>query len=108
MIRPPPRSTPFPYTPLSRSWLAPPRGGLDPAMAMNYGSYFETVQAARVGVFWPSLRDLPRPLGDLTLNWLPAPFFYYAVGAAALRVGASGVRHLLPRTASTWQLVAYP
>src|SRR5207247_1387475 len=47
-------------------WLARHRGGLDPAMAMNYGSYFETVQAAGVGVFWPSLRDLPRPLGDLT------------------------------------------
>src|SRR2546430_12929632 len=73
MIRPPPRSTPFPYTPLSRSWLARHRGGLDPAMAMNYGSYFETVQAAGVGVFWPSLSDLPRPLGNLTLNWLPAP-----------------------------------
>ncbi|OLE48425.1 MAG: hypothetical protein AUG01_07840 [Candidatus Rokubacteria bacterium 13_1_20CM_2_69_58] len=88
-------------------WLARHRGGLDPAMAMNYGSYFETVQAAGVGVFWPSLRDLPRPLGDLALNWLPAPFFYYAFGAAALGVGAYGVGHLLRRTAIAWMLVPY-
>src|SRR3989475_7249520 len=88
-------------------WLARHRGGLDPAMAMNYGSYFETVRAAGVGVFWPSLRDLPRPLGDLTLNWLPAPFFYYAFGAAALGVGAYGVGHLLRRTAIAWMLVPY-
>ena len=73
----------------------------------NYGSYFETVQAAGVGVFWPSLRDLPRPLGNLTLNWLPASFLYYAFGAAALGVGAYGIGHLLGRTAIAWMLVPY-
>src|SRR3989442_7545901 len=76
-------------------------------MAMNYGSYFETVRAAGVGVFWPSLRDLPRPLGNLTLNWLPAPFFYYAFGAAALGVGTYGLGYLLRRTAIAWILVPY-
>jgi len=88
-------------------WLARHRGGLDPAMVMNYGSYFETVQAAGVGVFWPSLRDLPRPLGNLTLNWLPAPFFYYAFGVAALGVGAYGIGYLLRRTAIAWILLPY-
>src|SRR5207245_5900341 len=83
------------------------RGEFPPAMAMNYGSYFETVRAAGLGVFWPSLRDLPRPLGNLTLNWLPAPFFFYAFGAAALGVGAYGIAYLLRRTAIAWMLVPY-
>ena len=88
-------------------WLGRHHGGIDPAMAMNYGSYFETVRAAGLGVFWPSLRDLPRPLGNLTLNWLPAPFFFYAFGAAALGVGAYGIAYLLRRTAIAWMLVLY-
>jgi len=88
-------------------WLGRHHGGIDPAMAMNYGSYVETVRAAGVGVFWPSLRDLPRPLGNLTLNWLPAPFFYYAFGAAALGVGTYGLGYLLRRTAIAWILVPY-
>src|SRR3989442_2757138 len=88
-------------------WLGRHHGGIDPAMAMNYGSYVETVRAAGVGVFWPSLRDLPRPLGNLTLNWLPAAFFYDAFGAAALGVGTYRLGYLLRRTAIAWILVPY-
>src|SRR5437764_556599 len=56
-------------------WVARHRGGIDPGMATNYGSYFEVLKGAGLGVFWPSLRELPRPLGGLTLPWfatLPA------------------------------------
>jgi hypothetical protein len=88
-------------------WLGRHHGGIDPAMAMNYGSYFETVRAAGLGVFWPSLRDLPRPLGNLTLHWLPAPVFDYGFGAAALVVGVYGIAHLLPRSAIAWVLIPY-
>src|SRR3989454_2162100 len=47
-------------------WVVRHRGGIDPGMATNYGSYFEVLQGAGLGVFWASLRELPRPLGDLT------------------------------------------
>jgi hypothetical protein len=88
-------------------WVVRHQGGIDPAMAMNYGSYLETVRAAGVGVFWPSLRDLPRPLGDLTLHWLPAPVLTYGFGAPALVVGVYGIAHLLSRTAIAWVLIPY-
>src|SRR5947199_10839703 len=66
-------------------WLVRHRGGIDPDMAASYGSYFEPLKQAGLRAFWPSLRDLPRPLGDLTLSWLPGPpGLHYLLGGAAL------------------------
>ncbi len=88
-------------------WLLRQRRGIDPALAMNYGTYFDTVKQAGLGVFWPATRDLLRPLGDLTLGWVPLPGLYYLFGAAGLAVGIYGLIGLLHRSAIGWTLVCY-
>ncbi len=88
-------------------WVLRHRGGIDPDMATNYGSYFETIRGTGLGAFWPSLRELPRPLGDLTLRWLPAPVLYYAFGAAALCMLLYGLGLMLRRSSIGFTLVCY-
>jgi len=88
-------------------WLLRHRDGIDPALAMNYGSYFETVRQAGLGVFWPASRALLRPLGDLTLGLVAWPPIYYLCAAAAALVGGYGVYLLLRRSSIGWTLVFY-
>ena len=56
-------------------WLVRHAGGIDPALAMNYGNYFATVRQAGFGVFRASARDLPRPLADLVFGSLPPSLY---------------------------------
>ena len=88
-------------------WVLRHRGGIDPAMAINYGSYVEPVKQAGLGIFGRAARDLPRPLGDLALGWLPVPWLYYLFGAAALVVGLVGLARLLRRSAIGFTLIFY-
>src|SRR6266571_776688 len=88
-------------------WLLRHRGGIDPALAMNYGSYLETVRQAGLGVFWPATRALLRPLGDLTLGLVAWTPIYYVCAAAAALVGGYGVSLLLRRSSVGWTLVFY-
>src|SRR2546426_3189509 len=88
-------------------WVARHRGGIDPGMATNYGSYFEVLKGAGLGVFWPSLRELPRPLGDLTLSWLPAAGLYYALAVATLAVLLYGLALMVRRSSIGLTLLCY-
>ena len=88
-------------------WVARHRGGIDPGMATNYGSYFEVLKGAGLGVFWPSLRELPRPLGDLTLSWLPAAALYYAFAVAALAILVYGLALTVRRSSVGLTLLCY-
>jgi len=88
-------------------WIATHSGQLDPALTINYGGYGETVRQAGVGVLWRSVPDLLRPLGALTLGWLPFAWLYYLVGAAALGVGLYGLLLLIRRSAIGFTLVGY-
>jgi hypothetical protein len=88
------------------AWVVRHSGALDPALAMNYGSYFETVQQAGLGVFRASTRDLPRPLADLVFGGLPTPL-YYLMGAVALAVGLYGLVRILPRSPIGYTLICY-
>jgi hypothetical protein len=81
-------------------------GGIDPALAMNYGSYFETVRQAGLGVFRASARDLPRPLADLVFGGLPAPL-YYLLGVVALVIGLYGLTRILHRSSIGFTLICY-
>jgi len=87
-------------------WVLRHRGGIDPAMATNYGSYFEVVHQAGLGLFWASLSDLPRPLGALTLSWLPSAL-YYVFGATALTVLLYGLVLLARRSSIGFTLLGY-
>ena len=89
-------------------WLVRHRGGIDPDMAASYGSYFEPLKQAGLRAFWPSLRDLPRPLGDLTLSWLPGPpGLHYLLGGAALAVLLYGLVLLSRRSSIGLTLLCY-
>src|SRR3989454_8585514 len=88
-------------------WGARHRGGIDPGRATNYGSYCEVLKGAGLGVFWPSLRELPRPLGDLTLSWLPAAGLYYAFAVATLAVLLYGLALMVRRSSIGLTLCCY-
>ncbi len=88
-------------------WILRHRAAIDPGMATNYGSYFETGRTAGVGTFWPGLRVLPRPLGDLALGWLPGSALYVVFGLAALAVLLYGLWLLLRRSSIGLTLVGY-
>jgi len=89
-------------------WLVRHRGGIDPDMAASYGNYFEPLKQAGLRAFWPSLRDLPRPLGDLTLSWLPGPpGLHYLLGGAALAVLLYGLVLLSRRSSIGLTLLCY-
>ena len=88
-------------------WVLRHRGGIDPAMGTNYGSYFETLHGAGLGYIWYGLHDVPRPLGDLTLRWLPGAALYSAFGIAALAVLLYGLVVILRRSSIGFTLFGY-
>jgi len=88
-------------------WTLTHRAGIDPALVINYGSYGEVVRQAGVGAFGASAADLPRPLGVITLGWMPSVPLYYLFGAAALAVGAYGLWVLGRRSSAGLSLAGY-
>lgn len=88
-------------------WIVTHQGEIDGALAINYGSYGETVRQAGVGVLWRSIPDLARPLGAFTLGWLPSAWLYYPVAMAALAIGIFGLVLVLRRSAIGYTLVFY-
>src|SRR3989454_7029350 len=62
------------------AWLFTQGHALDPLLATDYGSYFELLRAAGAGALGSRTADLARPLGVLTLNWVPSRLVYYGVG----------------------------
>lgn len=89
------------------AWVAAHRGGIDPALALNYGSYAEVLRQAGVSAPGVSLPDLARPLAALTLQWLPGSAAVAVAGAAALAVGAYGLVLLARRSSVGLTLIAY-
>jgi len=88
-------------------WVLRHKNGIDPAIASDYGSYFETVKSAGLGALGSSTTDLPRPLSVITLNWVPSRVVYYALGIPALLVGLYGLGLLCVRSSIGWTLVFY-
>ncbi len=88
-------------------WTVVHRGGIDPALAINYGSYGEVVRQAGVGAFGASAADLSRPLGAITLGWLPSVPLYYLFAAPSLAVGAYGLWVLARRSSAGLALAGY-
>lgn len=89
------------------AWVLAHRSGIDPALAINYGSYGEVVKQAGLAAFGSSALDLVRPLGALTLGWLPNRPLYYLFGAAALAIGLYGLWLLTQRSAIGFTLLGY-
>ena len=88
-------------------WVLRHRGGIDPEMATDYGSYFEALREAGPRAVWQSLGDLPRPLADLTLRWLPGAALTTLFGIAALLMLLYGIALLVRRSSIGFMLVGY-
>jgi hypothetical protein len=88
-------------------WVMAHRGGIDPAIGLDYGSYLQAVHDAGLRTLAGSLADLPRPLSVLTLNWVPSRGVYYALGIPALLVAVTGLASLVRRSALGWTLILY-
>jgi hypothetical protein len=88
------------------AWTIVHRRGIDPALAINYGSYGEVLRQTGLGALGSSAVDLPRPLFAITLGWLPRPVAI-PLELAALAIGLYGLWLLLRRSSIAITLLGY-
>ena len=88
-------------------WTTAHARGIDPAMAINYGSYAEVVKQSGFSAWARSIPDLVRPVGTITLAWVGSRPLYLVFGIAALLVGAYGWWLVWRRSAIGFTLVGY-
>jgi hypothetical protein len=89
------------------TWTLRHAHGIDPALAINYGSYGEVVRQTGLGSLGSSLPDLPRPLAAVTLGWLPGRMLYWLFALPALMVGVYGLAVLARRSSIGLALAGY-
>ncbi len=88
-------------------WTVTHRQAVDPALAINYGSYGEVLRQTGLGALGGGLRDLPRPLAAVTLSWLPGRLLYWLAALPALGVGVYGLATLCRRSCIGFALAGY-
>lgn len=88
-------------------WVVTHERGIDPALALNYGSYGAIVRQAGLSALGVSAPDLPRPLEALALGWIPVPWIYHTLAMAMLGVGLYGLALLSRRSAIGFSLIFY-
>ena len=88
-------------------WTLAHRRAVDPALAINYGSYGEVLRQTGFGALGSSILDLPRPLAAITLSWLPAGAIHWLVAVPALGVGLYGLAVLAQRSCIGLALAGY-
>jgi hypothetical protein len=88
-------------------WTTLHAAGIDPAMAINYGSYAEVVKQSGLSAYARSVPDLVRPLGTILLAWVGSPSLYYLFGIPALLVGLFGLGLMVRASSIGITLVGY-
>jgi hypothetical protein len=88
-------------------WVATHRAGIDPALVFSYGSYREPLRQAGLAFLPATVADLPRPLGAITLAWLPGGFARILFGAAAALLLLFGLTLLARRSGVGFTLIVY-
>jgi hypothetical protein len=88
-------------------WVFVHREGIDPALVSSYGAYGDYLRQAGLSDLGASVRDLPRPLGAITLGWLPNRAVYLFAGSTALALGLYGLVLLIKRSAIGLVLCCY-
>ncbi len=88
-------------------WTTAHAAGIDPGMAINYGSYAEVVKQSGLTAYVRSVPDLVRPLGTITLSWVGSRPLYYLFGIPALLVGLYGLWIIRGKSAIGITLVGY-
>jgi len=89
------------------AWVARHASEIDPLFAADYGSYFSFLRGTGLAALGASFVDLSRPLGVLTLGWIPSRALYYVLGIPALAIGVVGLTGWIRRTAAGVTLIAY-
>jgi hypothetical protein len=88
-------------------WVATHASGIDPALALVYGTYSAPLSQAGLSAIAGNIRDLSRPLEVLALGWIPLRWLYIVLATAALGVGLYGLALLARRSAIGFALVFY-
>src|SRR5439155_1538442 len=88
-------------------WTVTHRQAVDPALAINYGSYGEVLRQTGLGALGGGLRDLPRPLAAIALSWLPGRLLYWLAALPALGVAVYGLATLCRRSCIGFALAGY-
>ena len=88
-------------------WVLGHRGGIDPAIAADYGTYGDVLRQAGVSALAARPFDLARPLAVLTLGWVPSFAAYYLLGVPAIAVGVYGLGVLARRSGVGFTLACY-
>jgi len=88
-------------------WVARNASGIDPALALVYGTYSAPLSQAGLSAVAGNIRDLSRPMEVLALGWVPLRWLYIVLAAAALGVGLYGLALLARRSVIGFALVFY-
>jgi hypothetical protein len=88
-------------------WVALHQRGIDPALALGYGSYAGPVRQAGLSAIRANVPDLSRPLEVLVLGWIPIRWLYEVLATLAVGIGLYGLVLLSRRSAIGLTLVLY-
>jgi hypothetical protein len=87
------------------AWTLINRSGIDPALAINYGSYGEVLKQSGLGALGSSTLDLPRPLVAITLGWLGKATIVIEILAVA--IGLYGLALCCRRSSIGFTMIGY-
>jgi hypothetical protein len=88
-------------------WVAAHARGIDPALALTYGTYASPVSQAGLSAVVSNIPDMSRPLEALAFGWIPVRWLYNLLATVALAVGLYGLFLLSRRSAIGLSLVFY-
>ncbi len=88
-------------------WVLGHARQIDPALALNYGTYLAPVSQAGLSAVAVNIRDLPRPLEVLAFGWIPVAWPYFILALTSLAIGLYGLVVVSRRSAIGLVLVLY-
>ncbi len=88
-------------------WVVAHARGIDPALALVYGTYSSPLSQAGLSAVAGNVRDLSRPMEVLAFGWISLRWLYIVLATAALGVGLYGLALLSRRSAIGFALVFY-
>jgi hypothetical protein len=88
-------------------WVAAHRGGIDPELALGYGTYLAHLEQAGLSAIAVNVPDLSRPLDALAFGWIGVGWLYDVLSMLALAIGLYGLALLARRSAIGFALIFY-
>ena len=88
-------------------WVSTHRSGIDPELALGYGTYLAHIDQAGLSAIAVNVPDMSRPLEALTFGWIGVRWLYEILSMLALAVGLYGLALLTRRSAIGFVLILY-